>query len=289
MGVIRTAVRWTGIAVVGLLVIGVIGAFVLPGGGGGGNATGEQAAVTEGSGTATATEGSTPAVTDGGTQSAAPSTGTGAASGQQTTVGQPEQVRIKVAHDGEWSGSIGPTSSSRSVEGEGNETFDVEIQDGWDAVSAFMQKEGDDDDPMYVRIIYDGQVVQESSTSTAYGTASVTQDFSEGLFGGGVEAGAQAGAEGAPNVTVRVDYDGDWTGNVGGAAASRSVEGSGSEDISVAVQSDWDVVTATMQKDDDGSGTMTVRILIDGEVVQESSTSAEFGVVTVSQDTGSLA
>lgn len=291
-GLIKTGAKWLTIAFVGLVVLGVAFAMVMPSDTGTGSAP--DAASSGAQATTAQATAQTTVVTDGGsegaigTKAAKASTATAAATatstpttvsgGATTTAPVPEVVQVRVSYDGEWSGSIGPTGSSRTVDGSGERTFDVEIEDGWDAVSAVMQKQDDGDDEMVVQLIYNGEVVQESSTSAAYGTASVTQSFTEGWFSDTVVAGSQAGSS-DKNVTVRIEYDGAWSGNVGTIGSSRSVEGSGSETLDVTAQDGWDVVSATIQKQDDGSGELTVQILVDGEVVQESSTSAEFGVV----------
>jgi len=43
----------------------------------------------------------------------------------------------------------------------------------------------------------------------------------------------------------------------------------------------FDSVSAVMQKREQGNGVLTVQMLVDGEVVKEQSTSAEFGVVSL--------
>lgn len=82
-------------------------------------------------------------------------------------------------------------------------------------------------------------------------------------------------------IEVRISYSGDWSGSVGGDGTSSSVEGSGDETIPI--DGDPATVAATIQKQDDSSDELTVAILEDGEVIVEESTTAEYGVVSVSE------
>lgn len=79
---------------------------------------------------------------------------------------------------------------------------------------------------------------------------------------------------------VRISYDGEWQGALGGDASTRSVDGSGTETFDI--KGDPFVVSANAQKMDSGSGELTVQILNDGEVVSEQSTTAEYGVASTS-------
>jgi len=63
----------------------------------------------------------------------------------------------------------------------------------------------------------------------------------------------------------------------GGSA--RSVEGSGERTI--AIEGDPSIITVNAQKHDDGAGELTVQILESGEVLNEASTTAEYGVAQV--------
>lgn len=88
-----------------------------------------------------------------------------------------------------------------------------------------------------------------------------------------------AGAEGS--IVVRIDYDGEWAGAVGTEQSTRSVDGSGSEDIEI--EGDPGVVSANAQKQDDSDDELIIQILQDGEVIAEESTTAEYGVASVSE------
>ncbi|WP_162993957.1 hypothetical protein [Halalkalicoccus subterraneus] len=81
--------------------------------------------------------------------------------------------------------------------------------------------------------------------------------------------------------SIRVDYDGEWSGAVGSEGSSRSVDGSGTEEIEI--DGDPMVISANAQKQDDSSDELTIQILQDGEVVAEQSTTAEYGVASVSE------
>lgn len=80
---------------------------------------------------------------------------------------------------------------------------------------------------------------------------------------------------------IRVAYSGDWSGTIGDVGSTRSVEGSGTESFDIDVQS-GDIVSANAQKDDDSNDELTIQILRDGDVIKETSTTAEFGVASVS-------
>lgn len=76
---------------------------------------------------------------------------------------------------------------------------------------------------------------------------------------------------------IRISYDGEWSGTIGTLGNSRSVDGSGTETFDIK-ESNPDTVSTNAQKQDDSSGTLTVQILKNGDVVKESTTSAEYGI-----------
>lgn len=103
------------------------------------------------------------------------------------------------------------------------------------------------------------------------------------------ETATESGSSGASGIQVKVDYDGPWTGNIGSMASSKSVDGSGSETFDISdIDENFDVVTAIFQKNDDSSDTLVGQILDDGEVVQEQSTDAEYGTVSLSYNVGGM-
>ena len=92
-----------------------------------------------------------------------------------------------------------------------------------------------------------------------------------------------------PDYAVRVTMPAGqcWSGSIGVDASQASHEGCGTQTIDVRDDCDLAVV-AVIQKGFDETtlepfpGTLTVDILRDGEVLETGSTSADFGVVTVS-------
>lgn len=86
----------------------------------------------------------------------------------------------------------------------------------------------------------------------------------------------------ASGVQVKIIYEGSWSGNIATAGASSSYDGTGDETIDVNASS-FDIVSAVIQKTDSDSSELKVQIIKDGKVVKESSTSAEYGVVSVSE------
>jgi hypothetical protein len=77
--------------------------------------------------------------------------------------------------------------------------------------------------------------------------------------------------------TIKVTYNGPWSGSVGGAGKIESVSGSGDKSFTVG---GWPV-SATFQK---GStyGTLKAEIWQGNELKQSGSTNADYGVVSIS-------
>ena len=87
------------------------------------------------------------------------------------------------------------------------------------------------------------------------------------------------------NVIVRVTGSESFSGNYGTLESSRSVDGVAPAEYPVEVDTGFfsmDSVSAVMQKNGAGSGELGVQIVVDGEVVKETSTTAEYGVAQVS-------
>ncbi len=87
-------------------------------------------------------------------------------------------------------------------------------------------------------------------------------------------------------VTVRVEGPAgeSFSGSYGNIGSQRSVDGGVPAKYDVEVETGFltfDSVTAVMQKRSPGPWEMVVRFVVDGEVVKEQSTAAEFGVVTL--------
>ena len=81
----------------------------------------------------------------------------------------------------------------------------------------------------------------------------------------------------AGSATIKISYDGDWSGSLGGDT-SKSVDGSGTETHSAT----GSVIVAVIQKDDDSSNRLKVEIIVNGNVVASETTTASYGVVSVS-------
>lgn len=185
--------------------------------------------------------------------------------------------QVRISYDGDWSGSIGGDGSSRSVDGSGTETFDIDGDPF--IVSANAQKQDDSSDVLTVEILQGGEVIASQTTSASYGVAQVTSEDDVSSGDGSSQSESESESESASTYEVQVNYDGEWQGSISAGGSSRSVQGSGSETIEV--DGSPDIISANAQKQDDGSGELTIQILEDGEVVEETSTSAEYGVAQV--------
>jgi hypothetical protein len=185
---------------------------------------------------------------------------------------QSSSYQVRISYDGEWSGSIGGDGSSRTVDGSGTETFDVDGDPF--IVSANGQKQDDSSGELSVEILQDGEVIARETTSAEYGLAQVTSE--DGI---NEEGGNSGETESGSTYEVRIEYSGEWRGNVAAGGSSRSIEGTGSE--TVGVDGSPDVISANAQKSDDSSQELTIQILENGDVVEETSTTAEYGVAQV--------
>lgn len=89
------------------------------------------------------------------------------------------------------------------------------------------------------------------------------------------------------DATIIVNYNGDWDGAIGEEGSTRSVSGHGNEEFTF---SDVEIVAATIQKADDSSNVLTVIIKNgEGKIVKQSSTSAEYGIVSIAADVSGTA
>ena len=93
------------------------------------------------------------------------------------------------------------------------------------------------------------------------------------------------GGGGSETVTIVVTGDPGvrFSGDIGNIDSSRSVEGTTPAQFEQQVDSGalaFDSVSATMQNMG-GTGELRVEMVVDGEVVKESSTTAQYGVVSV--------
>lgn len=83
----------------------------------------------------------------------------------------------------------------------------------------------------------------------------------------------------ASGVQVKVSGSGSWSGSYGDTSGQQSVDGSGTRTFDMGSP---DIVSAVFQKESGGSGTLTVEIIENGNVVETKSTSAAYGVVSAS-------
>ncbi len=189
---------------------------------------------------------------------------------QQEDSSASSTYQVRIRYDGEWSGSISSEGSSRSVDGSGTQTIDIE--DEPNIISANAQKQDDSSRELTIQILEDGVATAEESTTAEFGVAQVT-------FGDGVSSGGGGGSSGS-TYQVRIVYDGEWQGSISQGGSVRSTQGSGTEIIEI--EGTPDIISANAQKQDNSSRELTVQIVENGEVVKETSTTAEYGVAQVS-------
>ena len=82
----------------------------------------------------------------------------------------------------------------------------------------------------------------------------------------------------AKSVQVHIIYDCQWQGAAGDDGSTNSISSTGEETIDIMMQG----LFLLMPKMDGGSGTLTIQILKDGKVIEESRTDTEYGVASVS-------
>jgi len=96
-------------------------------------------------------------------------------SGSESAETASSSFSIKVIYKGDWQGSITADSSSRSVDGSGDQT--ISIEGSPDIISANAQKNDDSSGELTIQIIRDGEVIAEASTTASYGVAQVSESF----------------------------------------------------------------------------------------------------------------
>jgi len=110
------------------------------------------------------------------------------------------------------------------------------------------------------------------STDTEGGSSTSKSDSGTS----GTESGKKDG-----KYSVKIIYHGQWEGSFKSDSVSKSIQGSGNKTYDV--DGNPSIVSANVQKSRKDSGEeLTIRILKGDEVVQESTTTAAFGVVQVS-------
>lgn len=81
-------------------------------------------------------------------------------------------------------------------------------------------------------------------------------------------------------VKLVISYSGDWTGAISDSSGTRTIEGTGDKTINLGNIDG--AVAANAQKSDDSSETMTISLKKGVSTLKKSSTSSEYGVVSVS-------
>ena len=90
-------------------------------------------------------------------------------------------------------------------------------------------------------------------------------------------------SNGSSQVKIVVEYTGNWSGNYGSMGSQNPYNGTGPRSISVQQDVAQSDITATFQKTDEGTGTLTVSIeKMDGTLLVSSSTGQVYGAVSVS-------
>jgi hypothetical protein len=77
--------------------------------------------------------------------------------------------------------------------------------------------------------------------------------------------------------TIQISSNTSWSGSIGADAQSTTVDGSGSRSYQVT----GSIIVAVIQKQTEG-GSLTVSIIVNGQTKATQTTSAAYGVVTVS-------
>ncbi|AEG18817.1 hypothetical protein MSWAN_1806 [Methanobacterium paludis] len=84
----------------------------------------------------------------------------------------------------------------------------------------------------------------------------------------------------ATGTQIQINYTGSWSGAYTDDSGSQSIDGTGSKTINVS--SDDISTSADAQKSDGSSKQLTITIIQDGKTVATKSTTAQYGMVTVS-------
>jgi len=81
-----------------------------------------------------------------------------------------DKYEIKIIYGGEWQGSIGDATGSKSIEGFGSRSYEI------DGIfpTVVIQKMEDNNNILTVQILKNGTLLKEESTSASYGVAMVT-------------------------------------------------------------------------------------------------------------------
>lgn len=179
------------------------------------------------------------------------------------------------------------TTSTVTVQNTGSEgaspTISVEVGIGPDAIYGQYSDEqttsiGAGETVDVTLDLFDGNDLSE----VAY------QEVQSGFFAftyyiNGTEKSYQEfGDEDSTYLSFKVLYDGAWQGALGTESGQRSISGRG--DAHLPVDNAASIVSGNAQKQDDSSSTLTVQILVNGDVVTEQSTSAAYGIAQISEN-----
>lgn len=91
------------------------------------------------------------------------------------TIPEPEPITIKIEYSGSWSGSYGDLGSTESIDGSGSRTITIDNPDYY--VGAVIQKSDESSRKLTVKIMRGKEVLEEGSTSAAYGVVTVSKSF----------------------------------------------------------------------------------------------------------------
>lgn len=97
-----------------------------------------------------------------------------ASNNTETSTASSQNVILKVTSDGSWSGSIQDDTGQRSVDGSGNQEFDLGPNPG--IVAATMQKQGASGS-LTVELVKGGKTVKTQTTTADYGVVTVSENF----------------------------------------------------------------------------------------------------------------
>ncbi len=132
-------------------------------------------------------------------------------------------------------------------------------------------------------IIAIGQDANTSTDTTDYSSSSdYSSSYDDSSYSSSSDSSnSYSSASAEIPIDVVVHYDGKWQGAIGGLSSSSSYSGYGDRVISfTGTQNSY--ISATVQKNGGGSGTLTVEIYKDGKLVNSQSTNAAYGIVTLS-------
>lgn len=139
---------------------------------------------------------------------------------------------------------------------------------------------------LVVGLLVGGALAPDTTDNSNEGVSGESDDVAEADNQPATSDNANAGSDdtNVDGVAVRVVYSGAWSGSLStDSGMSRSIDGEGTGVIPID-EDDIDLVSANAQKQDQSSEELTIQILHNGDVVGETSTTAEFGVAQVTAE-----